>query len=87
MCCLSIELRVLGQLKKELQQSIEKHETELIKTSDAIWEAAETALLEFKSSKILMTTPKEMDLMLKRVAGIKTAFTASRMGLVDQLLE
>ena len=45
-----IEAQSIRTIKKELQQSIEKHETELIKTSDAIWEAAETALLEFKSS-------------------------------------
>ena len=35
----SIDAQSIRTIKKELQQSIEKHETELIKTSDAIWES------------------------------------------------
>ena len=74
----SIEAQSIRTIKKELQQSIEKHETELIKTSDAIWEAAETALLEFKSSKILIDHAKRNGFHVEEgVAGIKTAFTAS----------
>ena len=74
----SIEAQSIRTIKKELQQSIEKHETELIKTSDAIWEAAETALLEFKSSKILIDHAKRNGFDVEEgVAGIKTAFTAS----------
>lgn len=34
----SIDAQSIRTIKKELQQSIEKHEKELIKTSDAIWE-------------------------------------------------
>tara|TARA_B100001564_G_scaffold359775_1_gene382909 strand:+ start:13165 stop:14592 length:1428 start_codon:yes stop_codon:yes gene_type:complete len=65
-------------IKKELKQSIDKHETELINTSDAIWEAAETALLEFESSKILIDYAKKNGFNVDEgVAGIKTAFTAS----------
>ena len=74
----SIDAQSIRTIKKELQQSIEKHETELIKTSDAIWEAAETALLEFKSSKILIDHAKRNGFDVEEgVAGIKTAFTAS----------
>ena len=62
----SIEAQTIRTIKKELQQSIEKHETELIKTSDAIWEAAETALLEFESSKILINHAKKTDLILTK---------------------
>ena len=74
----SVEAQSIRIIKKELQQSIERHETELIKTSDAIWEAAETALLEFKSSKILIEQAEKNGFDVKQgVAGIKTAFTAS----------
>jgi len=65
-------------IKKEIQQSIEKQKTNLIKTSDAIWEFAETSLLEFQSSKVLMDYARENGFDVKPgVAGIKTAFTAS----------
>mgnify|MGYP001430422222 FL=1 len=74
----SVEAQSIREIKKELQQSIENHKTELIKTSDAIWEAAETALLEFKSSKILIEHAKKNGFDVEEgVAGIKTAFTAS----------
>ena len=65
-------------IKKEIQQSIEKQKTNLIKTSDAIWEFAETSLLEFQSSKVLMDYARKNGFDVKPgVAGIKTAFTAS----------
>ena len=65
-------------IKKEIQQSIEKQKTNLVKTSDAIWEFAETSLLEFQSSKVLMDYARENGFDVKPgVAGIKTAFTAS----------
>ncbi len=74
----SAQAQSIRIIKKELKQSIDKHETELINTSDAIWEAAETALLEFESSKILIDYAKKNGFNVDEgVAGIKTAFTAS----------
>lgn len=55
----STQSQGIRTIKKELKQSIENHKSDLIKTSDAIWEAAETALLEFKSSKILIEHAKK----------------------------
>ena len=39
--------------KKSVIASVEKHQQELINLSDSIWEFAETALKEYRSSKIL----------------------------------
>ena len=39
----------LNSIKREIQSSIENQKDNLIKTSDAIWEAAETSLEEFTS--------------------------------------
>ena len=74
----SAQSQGIRTIKKELKQSIENHKSDLIKTSDAIWEAAETALLEFKSSRILIEHAKKNGFDVEEgVAGIKTAFTAS----------
>ena len=68
----------LKTIKKEIQQSIEKQKINLIESSDAIWEFAETSLVEFESSKILMDYARKNGFDVKPgVAGIKTAFTAS----------
>ena len=68
----------LKTIKKEIQQSIEKQKTNLIQSSDAIWEFAETSLVEFESSKTLMDYARKNGFDVKPgVAGIKTAFTAS----------
>lgn len=65
-------------IKKEIQQSIEKQKIDLVKTSNAIWEFAETSLVEFESSKTLMDYARKNGFDVKPgVAGIKTAFTAS----------
>jgi aminobenzoyl-glutamate utilization protein B len=65
-------------VKNEIQQSIDEQKTNLIKTSDAIWEFAETSLVEFESSKVLMDYARKNGFDVKPgVAGIKTAFTAS----------
>jgi len=65
-------------IKKEIQQSIEKQKIDLVKTSNAIWEFAETSLVEFESSKTLMDYARKNGFDVKSgVAGIKTAFTAS----------
>ena len=68
----------LKTIKKEIQQSIEKQKINLIESSDAIWEFAETSLVEFESSKTLMDYARKNGFDVKPgIAGIKTAFTAS----------
>ncbi len=63
--------------KKSIIASVEKHEAELIKISDAIWAAAETAFEETESSKILADYAEKNGFTVARgVAGIPTAFTA-----------
>lgn len=64
--------------KKAIIASIEKHEVELIKASDAIWALAETAFEETESSKILADYAEKNGFTVSRgVAGIPTAFTAT----------
>ncbi|MGB5274660.1 MAG: amidohydrolase, partial [Flavobacteriaceae bacterium] len=64
--------------KKAIITSIEKHEAELIKASDAIWALAETAFEETESSKILADYAEKNGFTVSRgVAGIPTAFTAT----------
>jgi len=68
----------LPDLKKEVIRVIDQETTLLIKTSDAIWEFAETALLEFKSSKLLADILEKKGFSVKReVADLPTAFVAS----------
>ena len=43
----------MSKNKKAIVNSIENHKKNLIEISDNIWEAAEPALLEFKSSSYL----------------------------------
>ncbi len=63
--------------KKAIIASVEKHEAELIKISDAIWAAAETAFEETESSKILADYAEKNGFTVMRgVAGMPTAFTA-----------
>ena len=74
----TLEAQNLEVIKKEIQASVENQKENLINTSDAIWEFAETSLLEFESSKILMDYARENGFTVTPgVAGIKTAFTAS----------
>ena len=64
--------------KKAIIASVEKHEAELIKASDAIWALAETAFEETESSKILADYAEKNGFTVTRgVAGIPTAFTAT----------
>ena len=65
-------------IKKDLQASIERQKDKLIDISYAIWEAAETSLEEFTSSKILMDYARENGFeVTENIADIPTAFTAS----------
>jgi len=68
----------LSKNKKALIASVEKHKAELIKISDAIWEAAETAFEETKSSEILASYAEKQGFKVERgVAEMPTAFVAT----------
>ncbi len=76
--CLSAAAQKLTKNKKALLASVEKHEAELIKISDAIWAAAETAFEENESSKLLADYAEKNGFTVERgVADIPTAFTAT----------
>jgi aminobenzoyl-glutamate utilization protein B len=63
--------------KKAVLASVERHQQELIKLSDAIWGFAETAMKETRSSKILADYAEEQGFRVSRaVAEIPTAFIA-----------
>jgi aminobenzoyl-glutamate utilization protein B len=63
--------------KKAVLASVEKHQQELIKLSDAVWGFAETAMKETKSSKILADYAEAQGFRVSRgVAEIPTAFIA-----------
>ena len=65
-------------IKNDIQASIEGQKENLINISDAIWEAAETSLEEFTSSKLLMDYARKNGFEVKdNIADIPTAFTAS----------
>lgn len=76
--CLSVSGQKLSSNKKAIIASVEKHESELIKISDAIWALAETAFEETGSSEILANYAEKNGLTVTRgVADIPTAFTAT----------
>ena len=67
-----------NKLKKELLNSIEQKSSELTALSDKIWEAAEVAFREEKSSEYLIKYAKENGLKVEKgLAGMPTAFTAT----------
>ena len=73
----SFSQKGMSKNKKAILNSIEKHKKNLIEISDNIWEAAEPALLEFKSSNYLSDYAELNGFRVKKgVAGIETAFTA-----------
>ena len=68
----------VNKIKKEIQASVEQQKEQLISTSDAIWEAAETSLVEFKSSKQLKDYARANGFTVtENAADIPTAFMAS----------
>lgn len=74
---ISLQGQSLKMIKKEIQNSIEGQKVNLIKTSDAIWEAAETSLEEFTSSKILKNYARLNGFEItENIAEIPTAFMA-----------
>jgi len=57
--------------------SVEKHQQELISLSDSVWKYAETALKEYKSSKVLSDYATRQGFRVTTsVAGMPTAFIA-----------
>jgi len=68
----------MSTTKKAIIASVEKHEANLIKISDAIWALAEEAFQEHKSSKILSDYAEKQGFTIERgVAGMPTAFVAT----------
>jgi aminobenzoyl-glutamate utilization protein B len=66
------------QKKQDILRSVEKHQKELIMLSDDIWNYAETALMEHKSSKALADYAEAQGFKVERnVADLPTAFIAS----------
>lgn len=67
-----------SKINAKISKSIENHQADLIKISDAIWELAETAMLETNSSKILADYAEKNGFKVERgVAGMPTAFVAT----------
>lgn len=74
----NFQAQKLSKNKKALIKSVEKHKQALIKISDAIWAAAETAFEETQSSKILSDYAEQQGFTVERgVANIPTAFVAT----------
>ncbi len=68
----------LKELKNELLRVIDQRSQMLIEVSDALWEYAEIALLEYESSGLLIKTLEEEGFDVEGgVAGLPTAFVAS----------
>jgi len=74
---LIVNAQSVKTIKKNIQASVEAQKENMIQTSDAIWEAAETSLVEYKSSKQLMDYARENGFeVTENVADIPTAFMA-----------
>ncbi len=66
------------ELKNELLGTVDEKSQLLVEVSDALWEYAEIALLEYKSSKLLIGVLEKEGFDVEReVAGMPTAFVAS----------
>ena len=75
---LHLHAQSVSKIKKEIQASVETQKEQMIATSDAIWEAAETSLEEFKSSQQLKDYARANGFTVtENVADIPTAFMAS----------
>ncbi len=73
----SLNAQKMSKNKKIIVASVEKHKADLIKISDSIWAAAETAFEETKSAEILAKYAEKNGFKVTRgVANIPTAFTA-----------
>lgn len=68
----------IQELKEEVERIADQKSKLLIEVSDVIWEYAEIALLEYKSSKLLVETLEKEGFNVKAgVAGMPTAFVAT----------
>lgn len=68
----------LPPLKQSILNSIESHQSDLVRLSDQIWAFAETALREHQSAKALADYAAQQGFKVERgVAGLPTAFIAS----------
>lgn len=85
-CLLILVLTLPGQpqtsdakrKKEEAVASIEKHRAELVDLANQVWAFAETALREYRSSKLLADYAEKQGFRVERgVAGMPTAFIAS----------
>jgi aminobenzoyl-glutamate utilization protein B len=66
------------QEKQKAVASVDAHQKDLIHLSDQVWEFAETALRETKSSKVLADYAEQQGFKVERgVAGMPTAFIAT----------
>ena len=74
----SLSAQKMSKNKKAVIASVESHKSELIKISDSIWAAAETAFEETVSAEILASYAEKNGMKVTRgVADIPTAFTAT----------
>lgn len=77
MGAMALQAQSIKTLKQEVQFSVDQQAAKMIETSDAIWEAAETSLEEFKSAQYLKDMAVANGFTLtENVAGISTAFMA-----------
>ena len=75
---ISLRKKNLKPIKDQIITSIEDQKNNLITISDGIWEAAETSLEEFKSSKLLIDYARANGFeVTENVADISTAFMAT----------
>jgi aminobenzoyl-glutamate utilization protein B len=66
------------KLKEAVTASVDRHVTETTGLSDQVWQFAETALRETRSSKLLADYAEQQGFHVERgVAGLPTAFVAS----------
>lgn len=78
-----MSLPVIGQKKisknkQAIINSVESHQSEMINLSDQIWESAEVAFEEYKSSKLLADYAEANGFKVERgVANMETAFVAT----------
>ena len=74
----SVQSQSVNKLKKELLSSIDQKTSDLTSLSDKIWEAAEVAFREDKSSEYLIEYAEANGLIIEKgLAGMPTAFTAT----------
>lgn len=76
--CFGGHAQKMTKAKKAVINSIASHEAELIRVSDSIWAAAETAFEEGTSARILADYAEKNGFTVERgVAGMPTAFVAT----------